>query len=66
MDKIKVGTKIKVKGDYTDFTDHLDGKTLTVTHTAGDNPDLDDDVVMAFDGRDNWYIQLKNIVEVIE
>lgn len=58
--------KVRVKGDHSDFTDHLDGKILTIVKTEDTDHDLCDDSIIANDGYDDWYIYIKNIVEVIE
>lgn len=67
---IKIGNKIRIKGDVKDFTDHLDNEVLTVIATPGE-PDgedvlLDDDTYYAEDKNgDRWYIYGTNIVEVL-
>ena len=65
---IKVGDKIRVKGDARDFTDHLDGEILVVVATPDDYGDyiLDDNTYLAKDKYcDNWYISAENIMEVV-
>lgn len=66
--ELNIGDKIIIKGDFTDFTDHLDGATLTISHlNETDNGDpLDDDTILACEENGTeWYIYIKNIVEVI-
>ena len=68
---VRVGDKIRVRGDRRDFTDHLDNKVLIVIATNENCDDtiyeLDDATVVAKDEEgSNWYIWTKNIVEVVE
>lgn len=65
---IKVGDKIRVKGDTRDFTDHLDREILVVVATPDNYGDyiLDDNTYLAKDkDGDNWYIWAENITEVV-
>jgi hypothetical protein len=60
-EKLKVGDKIRVKGDTGDFTDHLDGQWLTVT----DVEVFSEGSIKATDSDgDEWYIWISNIEEV--
>lgn len=67
---VKVGNKIRVKGDVNDFTDHLDNEILTVIATIDEHPAtvlIDENTVYCRDkDGDNWYIWIDNILEVIE
>ena len=56
---VKIGDKIKVRGDEYDFTASLDGKTLTVVKRYNDG------VVNCKDEQGScWYIRECNILEV--
>ena len=58
---VKVGDRIKVRGDENDFTTSLDGKTLTVLET------FDDGVVRCEDEHEFiWYVKEYNILAVNE
>lgn len=66
---IKVGNKVRIKGDYNDFTDHLDGQILTVVATSEEPGEflLDENTIMVADNEGyTWYIWTKNVLEVIE
>ena len=61
--EIKTGDKVRIKGDVSDFTDHLDGKILTVL-----DEDLvsDNETLRCKDSQGyTWYIWKENILEVI-
>lgn len=66
---INVGDKVKVRGSINDFTDHLDGQTLTVYAVPGDDKGYDlsigDSVICLDSEGDHWYIYIENILEVI-
>ena len=63
---IKVGDKIRVRGDRRDFTDHLDNEILVVVATYDNYDDvmyeLDENTIIAKDEQGiNWYIWTSNI-----
>lgn len=59
----KVGQKVKIRGDRTDYTDHLGGNIGTIIGVdENDVRVIFDSTVSLYD----WYIWKSNIVEIVE
>lgn len=65
---INIGNIVKIKGDYSDFTDHLDGQTLEVIATPEEPGDFDlndDTIICRCQLGSDWYIYKRNVTEVV-
>ena len=62
-EQLRVGDRIRIIGDHSDFTDHLDDQILTIVDMADDVPDS---IIAKDDGDREWYIWIRNIMEVME
>ena len=57
--EFKVGQIVQIIGDYTDFTDHIDGKVGIIQAVS----DLDCSVALVNDGSE-WLIWKHNLVRI--